>query len=151
MILNAYCLLKLFLNYKHNVSLQDPCPDFPECLNCFALIFWLAGYKFHHPIISDLVECKFHCGTVAIRWHMTIIIRIWQISVNSCILFMLAFAWDRSVGGQTDYHQCINCQFAEMGNGNTSTTKFLYRFSIGVMSLRPSVFIDTRQFSGNAP
>jgi hypothetical protein len=34
-------------------------------LNCFALLFWLTG-KLHHPIISDLQECKFHHGTMAI-------------------------------------------------------------------------------------
>lgn len=46
-----------------NYDLQDKdCPDFQECLNYFALLFWLAG-KYQHPIISDLQECKFPHGT----------------------------------------------------------------------------------------
>lgn len=50
---SRFILLNQCFNYKYNISLQDPWTDFQETLNCIALHFWLAGCKFHHPIISD--------------------------------------------------------------------------------------------------
>lgn len=48
-----HLILKCSTSCKNHYFLivkKKYCPDFQQCLNCFALFFWLAG-KFHHPII----------------------------------------------------------------------------------------------------
>lgn len=54
--LHCKCYSKWLLDksiYYFLCRTRIDCLDFQECQNCFALHFWLAGCKFHHPIISD--------------------------------------------------------------------------------------------------
>ena len=90
--------------------------------------------------------------TMAIRWHMRII-RIWQIWVNSCILSMLAF-----VGGKaynTDCHVLLMHNFPKWILETVQPLEYFYSARVflrkftffggrGVTSLRPAVFVTSR-------
>ena len=77
-----------------------------ECLN-----------KFHHPIISDLQECKFHYGTD--RGNTLALENYLNTANNSQLLHSIRACFRRlpetwSVGGLTYSRQFINVKFAEM-------------------------------------